>query len=74
LTLIIVLNVVFSASVVFGIVALHLHAIAKSHAEQAGTYPIRVAMDDQAIEASPRGRRDRERGDAYSQLPAPARA
>jgi len=59
---------------VFGIVALHLHAIAKSHAEQTGIDPIRVVIDDQAIVASPRGGRDRERADACSHLPAPARA
>jgi hypothetical protein len=43
MTLIIVLNAVFAAFVVVGIVGLHLYAIAKDHAEHAGSSLVRAA-------------------------------
>ena len=45
MTLIIVLNAVFAAFVVIGIVGLHLYAIGKDHAEQTGTPLVRAASD-----------------------------
>ena len=61
--LIIVLNVVFSALVIFGIVGLHLYAIAKSHAEDIGSSPSTRRA------ATPRVQRER-----YGHTPAPARS
>lgn len=45
MTLIVILNAVFAAFVLVGIVGLHLYAIAKDHAEHAGSSLIRVASD-----------------------------
>lgn len=49
--LVIVLNAVFSALVVFGIVALHLHAIAKSHRQQVKSDGLRLAPSPAAAAA-----------------------
>ena len=45
MTLIIVLNAVFAAFLIIGIVGLHLYAIAKDHAEHAGSALVRAASD-----------------------------
>jgi hypothetical protein len=49
MTLIIVLNAVFAAFVVIGIVGLHLYAITKDHAEHAGTPLVRAASDGPSV-------------------------
>jgi hypothetical protein len=49
MTLIIVLNAVFAAFVVIGIVGLHLYAIAKDQAERAGTRLVRSASDGPSV-------------------------
>jgi hypothetical protein len=48
MTLIIVLNAVFAAFVVIGIIGLHLYAIAKDHAEHTGTPLVPAASDGSA--------------------------
>ena len=60
---IIILNVVFSALVIFGIVGLHLYAIAKSHAEDVRSSP-----------STRRAATSRLQQDRHAPVPAPARS
>jgi hypothetical protein len=55
MTLIIVLNAVFAAFVVIGIVGLHLYAIAQDHAEHAGSPMVRAANDGPRVAPARRG-------------------
>jgi hypothetical protein len=55
MTLVIVLNAVFAAFILIGIVGLHLYAIGKDHAEHTGTPLVRAASDGPRI-ASARAR------------------
>ena len=70
--LIIVLNTVFAAFVLVGIVGLHLHAIAKDHSEHTASESVAIAPSS-AVEARPQGMRTRDPVEAYGQVPAPAR-
>jgi hypothetical protein len=74
MTLIIVLNAVFAAFVVVGIVGLHLYAIAKDHAEHTRSEPARIASSGVAMEYGPQAKRERDRAETYGQVPVPARA
>ncbi|MGN6168945.1 MAG: hypothetical protein ACTHQQ_12370 [Solirubrobacteraceae bacterium] len=58
MTFIIILNAVFAAFVVVGIVGLHLYAIAKDHAEHAGSSLVRAATNGRVMAPA----RDRRAG------------
>ena len=71
MTLIIVLNAVFAAFVIIGIVGLHLYAIAKDHAEHAGSPLVRAASDGPSV--APARRRTAGHGRVAGARSAPSR-
>ena len=61
MTLIIILNAVFAAFVLVGVVGLQLHAIAKDHAEHAQSSLVRAATEGPAVAQAPRRKAGRGR-------------
>jgi hypothetical protein len=73
MTLIIILNAVFAAFVLVGIVGIHLYAIAKDHSEHARSESMATARS-RAMGYPPQAGRDRDLAAAYGQAPVPTRA
>lgn len=61
MTLIIILNAVFAAFVLVGVLGLQLHAIAKGHAEHAQGSLVRAATDGPVVAQAPYRRAERGR-------------
>ena len=74
MTLIIILNAVFSAFVVVGIVGLHLYAIATDRSERTQREGAAIAAARPAVEPRLRNAGHRDREPRYGRVPASARA